>query len=35
MAPQQKLKFNYKEVIKGKNMAQNVILLPHDVLVVP
>jgi polysaccharide export outer membrane protein len=32
---QQKLKFNYKDVIKGKNMAQNIVLLPHDTLVVP
>jgi polysaccharide biosynthesis/export protein len=32
---EQRLKFNYKEVIKGKKMAQNIILLPHDTLVVP
>jgi len=32
---QKRLKFNYKEVIKGKNMSQNIILLPHDTLVVP
>jgi polysaccharide export outer membrane protein len=32
---QEKLKFNYKEVIKGKNMAQNIILQPHDTLVIP
>ena len=32
---QQRLKFNYKEVIKGKNMAQNIQLQPHDTLVVP
>jgi polysaccharide export outer membrane protein len=32
---QEKLKFNYKDVIKGKNMAQNVVLLPHDTVVVP
>jgi polysaccharide export outer membrane protein len=32
---EERLKFNYKEVIKGKNMAQNIKLLPHDVLVVP
>jgi polysaccharide export outer membrane protein len=30
-----RLKFNYKEVIKGKNMAQNIKLEPHDTLVVP
>ena len=27
--------FNYKDVIKGKNMAQNIELQPHDTLVVP
>ncbi|MGB8889680.1 MAG: polysaccharide biosynthesis/export family protein [Candidatus Korobacteraceae bacterium] len=32
---QERLKFNYKQVIKGKNMAQNIQLLPHDTLVVP
>lgn len=32
---QQKLHFNYREVIKGKNMAQNVLIQPKDVLVVP
>lgn len=32
---QQRLKFNYKEVIKGKNMAQNIYLQPHDTLVIP
>ncbi len=32
---QQRLKFNYKEVIKGQNMAQNIQLQPHDTLVVP
>ncbi len=32
---QQKLKFNYKDVIKGKNMAQNIVLQPHDTLVIP
>jgi polysaccharide export outer membrane protein len=32
---QQRFKFNYKEVIQGKNMAQNIQLQPHDVLVVP
>ena len=32
---QEKIKFNYKEVIKGKNMAQNVPLLPGDTLVIP
>jgi polysaccharide export outer membrane protein len=32
---QQKLKFNYKDVIKGKNMAQNITLQPRDTLVIP
>jgi polysaccharide biosynthesis/export protein len=32
---QERLKFNYKEVIKGRNMAQNIELRPHDTLVVP
>jgi len=32
---QEQLKFNYKEVIKGRNMAQNIQLHPHDTLVVP
>ena len=32
---EERLKFNYKEVIKGKNMAQNIQLQPHDTLVVP
>ncbi len=32
---EQRLKFNYKEVIKGKNMAQNIQLQPHDTVVVP
>jgi polysaccharide biosynthesis/export protein len=32
---QVKLPFNYKEVIKGQNMAQNVVLQPRDTIVVP
>ena len=32
---QERLKFNYKEVIRGKNMAQNIELHPHDILVIP
>jgi len=32
---EQRIKFNYKEVIKGKKMAQNIVLLPHDTLVIP
>ena len=27
--------FNYKEVVKGKNQDQNILLLPGDVIVVP
>jgi len=30
-----RLPFNYKEVIKGKNMAQNIRLQPGDTIVVP
>lgn len=30
-----KLPFNYREVIKGKNTAQNIELQPHDTVVVP
>ena len=32
---QERLPFNYKEVIKGENMQQNVELQPHDTVVVP
>ena len=32
---QSRLAFNYKEVIKGKNPAQNITLQPNDILVVP
>ncbi len=32
---QKRLMFNYKQVIKGQNMAQNIMLQPHDTLVVP
>ena len=32
---QQKIYFNYKQVIKGINMAQNILLEPRDVLVIP
>jgi polysaccharide export outer membrane protein len=32
---EQRIKFNYKEVIKGKKMAQNIVLLPRDTLVIP
>jgi polysaccharide export outer membrane protein len=30
-----RIPFNYKEVIKGKNPAQNIMLQPNDTLVVP
>ncbi len=30
-----KLPFNYQDVIKGKNTAQNINLQPHDTVVVP
>jgi polysaccharide export outer membrane protein len=32
---QVKLPFNYKEVIKGRNTDQNVVLVPGDTIVVP
>jgi len=32
---QVKHSFNYKEVVKGKNQDQNILLLPGDVIVVP
>jgi polysaccharide export outer membrane protein len=32
---QTKIPFNYKEAVKGKNPAQNIELLPGDVIVVP
>ena len=31
----QVLKFNYRDVAKGKNLEQNVVLLPGDTVVVP
>jgi polysaccharide export outer membrane protein len=30
-----RLSFNYKEVVQGKNMAQNVKLQPRDTIIVP
>lgn len=33
--PEQRISFNYKEVIKGKNPEQNIHLLPRDTVVVP
>jgi polysaccharide biosynthesis/export protein len=32
---QQKLPFNYKQVIKGESMDQNIVLKPGDTIVVP
>jgi polysaccharide biosynthesis/export protein len=32
---EKKIFFNYKDVIRGRNMAQNIYLQPRDVLVVP
>ncbi len=32
---QVRLPFNYKEVIKGRNMAQNTVLQPRDTIIVP
>jgi polysaccharide export outer membrane protein len=30
-----RIPFNYMEVIKGKNPAQNIKLQPHDTIIVP
>lgn len=32
---QQRLPFNYKDVIKGEHMEQNIVLQPRDTIVVP
>jgi polysaccharide biosynthesis/export protein len=32
---QARLQFNYKEVIKGRNTAQNILLQPRDTIIVP
>jgi polysaccharide export outer membrane protein len=32
---QQKLPFNYKEVVKGNHPEQNILLKPGDTVVVP
>ena len=34
-AQQQSFKFNYKDVIKQKNVEQNILLKPGDTVVVP
>lgn len=31
----ERLRFNYKDVLKGKHPEQNIQLLPHDTIVVP
>ncbi len=31
----ERMPFNYKDVIKGKNVSQNINLLPNDTIVVP
>jgi hypothetical protein len=34
--PNQKpIKFNYKDVVQGKKMEQNILLAPGDTVVVP
>ena len=30
-----RIPFNYQNVIKGKNLEQNILLHPHDTIVVP
>jgi polysaccharide export outer membrane protein len=30
-----RIPFNYQDVIKGKNVSQNIMLQPHDTIVVP
>ena len=30
-----RIPFNYQSVIKGKNLEQNILVLPHDTIVVP
>jgi polysaccharide biosynthesis/export protein len=32
---QQKMPFNYKQVVKGESMSQNIVLKPGDTIVVP
>jgi polysaccharide biosynthesis/export protein len=32
---QSRLNFNYKDFIKGKNLAQNIKLQPQDIIIVP
>jgi polysaccharide export outer membrane protein len=32
---QQKMPFNYKQVVKGESMAENIVLKPGDTIVVP
>lgn len=35
MRGNERLKFNYKDVIRGKNMEQNILLQPGDHIIVP
>ena len=35
MRGKERLKFNYKEVVKGKNLQQNIYLQPGDYIIVP
>jgi polysaccharide export outer membrane protein len=35
MRGKERIKFNYKDVIKGKNLEQNIYLQPGDHIVVP
>jgi polysaccharide export outer membrane protein len=30
-----RLNFNYQDFIKGKNTSQNIVLMPHDTIIVP
>jgi polysaccharide export outer membrane protein len=32
---ERRFKFNYKDVVKGKNVAQNIVLKPGDTIIVP
>jgi len=32
---QTRLRFNYKDVVKGQDLAQNIKLQPNDTIVVP
>ena len=32
---ERRFKFNYKDVVKGKNVQQNITLKPGDTIIVP